>query len=355
MRLQQPVPVTILTGFLGAGKTTLLNYLLHSDHGLRVAIIVNDFGAINIDTRLIVGVEGETVSLANGCICCSIRTDLLRTAVDLIGRPEPPEYIIVETSGVSDPASVASTFLLPELKPYLRVDSILTVVDAEQVRSLEDENYFLAMEQVGVADIVILNKVDLVDAAKLIEIKDWIHEITSRARILETTYGRVPLSLVLGVGAYDAERLSRRAVLDVHAHEAGEVTEHEHKSGEHDHALVFETWHWESDQPLSSKALRKTVEHLPLGIYRAKGFVYLEETPERKGILHVVGKRANLTYEPSWGDEPPHTQLVFIGEHGKVDADDLRARFEATVAGKQPGNEFSRITEGMMSWLRRGK
>src|SRR5262245_49249437 len=169
-----PAPVTNFTGFLCARKTTLLNNLLHADHGLRIAVLVNDFGAINIDTELIVGVEGETVSLSNGCICCTIRDDLLMETLKLLKRPEPPEYVVVETSGVSDPMAVAMTFLMPELQPYVTVDSILTIVDSEQLFTLDDANMQVAMGQIDVADIVVLNKVDRVQPKQLAEVKGKI-------------------------------------------------------------------------------------------------------------------------------------------------------------------------------------
>jgi G3E family GTPase len=356
-----------LTGFLGAGKTTLLNRLLNADHGLRVAVMVNDFGAVNIDSQLVVGVEDEDngmISLANGCICCTIREDLLKTAIDLMRRPEPPEYIVIETSGVSDPASVAGTFLMPELRSLVRVDSILTVIDAEQVRSLENELYFLAMEQVGVADVVILNKVDLVDGTELVEVRNWIRDISPKSRVYETTYADVPPALLLGVGAFDPARLSERQPKDIHVHEAGVPTDHDHEHHHHDdehdhdhtdHSLVFETWSWRTDQPVSLKALRKVIENLPLTIYRAKGFTFLAEMPDNRGVLHVVGKRVSLTFGAEWGSETPYTQIVVIGTHGGVDADALQAAFDATLAIHQPASELERVKNQVLDWLRTRK
>jgi G3E family GTPase len=347
-----PIPITLITGFLGAGKTTLLNNILNADHGLRVAVLVNDFGSVNIDTQLVVGVEGETISLANGCICCTIRGDLLQAVINLMARQEKPEYVIIETSGVSDPSSVAATFMQPELSPYVRLDSILTVVDADQGDALEGEQAYLAMEQVGVADILILNKVDLVTPERLQVMRDWALEIAPKARIIETTFARVPLELVLGVGAFDPERLSRRAALDVHVHGAGEHTDHDH---EHDHSLVFETWNWSSEEPLSFKALKRVIDNLPPTIYRAKGFLYLADMPESQGILHIVGKRVSLTFGEKWGANTPRSQIVVIGSHGGVDAAALNAMFTNALVGSQHPSEVDRIRTTMLDWLRAKK
>ncbi|MBK8023901.1 MAG: GTP-binding protein [Chloroflexi bacterium] len=367
---RSPIPITILAGFLGSGKTTLMNTLLHSEHGLRVAVMVNDFGAVNIDSQLVVNVDGDEadmVSLSNGCICCTIRGDLLRAMVELLRRQEKPEYIIIETSGVSDPVGVASTFLMPDLRPYVRLDNILTVIDAEQGGdALEGDQYFLAMSQVGVADIVVVNRIDLVDAIQLQEIRTWVREIVPRARIIETSFGKVPPELVLGVGAYAPERLEAMAPKDIHVHEAGVPADHDHDHHDHDHdegghghdqqpdhSLVFETWNWRTDEPLSLKALRRVIENLPLTIYRAKGFVHLAEMPENRGALHVVGRRVSLTHSAPWREEEtPHSQLVVIGSFGGVDPDDLHERFEVTLVRNQPASEFERIKDGLMEWIR---
>jgi G3E family GTPase len=349
----KPIPVTILTGFLGAGKTTLLNRILKAEHGLRVAVLVNDFGAVNIDAELIVGVEGETISLANGCICCTIRNDLLAAVLDLLQRQPPPEYILIETSGVSDPYAVAQSFLLPALSPYVRVDSIITVVDAEQdprparrgchARSRPGERCrHHRVEQGGPGH----------RPEQLSKVKAWINDVAPRARILETTYGQVPLELLLGVGAFAIEKLHQRAQRDVHTHEVGEANDHGHDHDHHhDHSLVFNTWHYRTDEPLVYEALCDAVDALPTTIFRAKGVVYLKKSPQRRAILQVVGRRAMLTIGEPW-QKPPQTQIVVIGSYGGVDGEKLQAIFDACRVSAVEAAKSDKL-QIALDWVRR--
>lgn len=342
-------PLTIITGFLGAGKTTLLNRILSAQHGLKIAVLVNDFGAVNIDAAMIVNVEGETYSLSNGCICCTIREDLVKAVLDVLNRPDPPEYIVIETSGVSDPLEVALT-----LRPInaIAIDSILTVIDAEQIATLEREYAVLAMNQVGMADIVILNKVDLVDAAGLAKARAYIKRVMPDARIYETTHADVPLPLVLNVGAFDAERLASRTPDDIHVHEAGQADPHDHDHP--DHSLAFSTWTYTSPKPMSLKALQRMVENLPASIYRAKGNVYLADEPDTPSLLQVVGRRATITPQTGgWNGRMPVNQLVFIGTHGGIDPELLTSQLEACWAENAPKNELERMTNAALAWLRR--
>ena len=330
-----PIPITILSGFLGAGKTSLLNHILHGNHGLRVGVLVNDFGEINIDAELVAGVSGNSVSLSNGCVCCSIRDDLVESTLQLVQGPNRPEYLILETSGVADPVSVSLTFVESELKSLIDVDSILTVVDAENIRSLDDEYEELAEDQISMADIVILNKVDLADKVTLDDLKSWIHAIVPNARLIETTHGKVPLELILGIGQFEPERVLGKTSSDIHVHAESGHDHHQqdhdghHNDHHHDHTLVFSTWSYSSNKPHSYKALRQAVESLPSTIYRVKGIVFLNESPDRRGVIQLVGKRTRVSVSESWGDKTPYTRIVMIGTHGGVDVNELSERFKS--------------------------
>ncbi len=200
----------MLTGFLGAGKTTLLNRILTGDHGLRIAVLVNDFGSINIDADLVVGLEsdGDVISLANGCVCCNVRDDLVTAVTQVMERPEQPEYIMLEASGVAEPSSIALTFMDDDLRDRIRLDSIMCVIDAEQVFAVP-ELMELKLRQVAFADMLILNKVDLVAREQIEQIKAWLDDRFHRYRFVEAANGNVPLEILLSVGRFDPVQLER--------------------------------------------------------------------------------------------------------------------------------------------------
>jgi G3E family GTPase len=307
------IPVTLIAGFLGAGKTTLLNHILSGDHGVRAAVLVNDFGAINIDAKLIVGVENDTVELANGCVCCTIRDDLIGACLGLLQRPERPEHLFVELSGVSDPVPVLNSFLETQLLHVFSFSSILSVVDAEQLPSLEGEMSRLARGQIGVADVVVLNKKDLVSADELARVKQLVQLVTPGSRIIEAVQGRIPLELV-----FEGREAPQRSPV-----------EHHHGGHSHDHG--FATWSWRSDHALSLPRLRETLAALPETVYRCKGVVQIEEMPLNRYVLQMVGKRHHFEETGRWDDEVPRSEIVLIGGRDGIDPESLQSAFDACI------------------------
>ncbi len=295
------IPATVLTGFLGAGKTTFLNYLLKEQNQYKVAVIINEIGAVNIDHGLVEWNEDSVVEMSNGCICCTIRTDLIQGIVNLLKRSKF-DYLVIETTGLADPGPVAQTFLnVPELHSFVKLDSIITLVDAvnffDQAKASPTTD-----AQVEVADFIILNKVDLADADQLRKVKKRLNRLNPHATIYEATNGRIDLSLIWDVHAFnlDAKLAVRPNLLD--------ETIHYHDETIKPFTLTYE-------QPFSLPTLEKWIQDLSTTthILRSKGIVQIEGS-DRRIVFHGVNDRYSLYWDRPWKeDEERKSVMVFIG------------------------------------------
>ncbi len=333
------LPVTIITGFLGSGKTTLLNYILSNQVGLKTAVLVNEFGEVGIDNQLIISSDDDMVELNNGCVCCTINNDLLAAVYKVLDRPEPVDYLVVETTGLADPLPVALTFLGTELRDVTRLDSIITVVDAENF-SVDLFNSQVAHNQIAYGDIILLNKTDLVDGQRLEALEGRIREMKEGARILRTTRGQAPLSLLLSVGLFESDRYLE-STADPHDHYGHHHDDHatcqdpSHDHSTHDHLTTdgFVSLSFTSDRPLDIRKFQYFLDHqLPPDVFRAKGILWFKESPQRH-VFHLSGKRFSLE-EGEW-QGPPSNQLVLIGQN--LDLEKLRSQLEGCL-GTASGN-----------------
>ena len=319
-----PIPITVIAGFLGAGKTTLLHHILTAEHGRRIGVLVNDFGSINVDAELVTDVSDDMISLANGCICCTIRMDLIQAVLQMVNNTERPEHIVIESSGVADPAGIVKSFMDPEIWGTVQLDSVISLVDADQSLDLPYDQARLARAQVVGGDIILLNKIDLVDAEKLARVHEWIKSIRPGAQVFETTQSRLPMEILLGTGLPDPKRFEakREPEVGVHVHEVSEGHDHDHDhdhdDDDHAHELLFDTWTYYSEEPLHMAFFQELLYNLPSTVFRAKGFVYSMQEPQTRMVVQVVGRRATITATRPWGDEKPQTRMVFISELGTV-------------------------------------
>jgi G3E family GTPase len=343
-----PIPITIIGGFLGSGKTSLLNHILNNTRDMRIAVLVNDFGEINIDAKLIVSVEGESVvSLANGCVCCVIRDDLLTEVLRLFEKTPLPEHIVIETSGVSNPAAVADTFLVSSAQGLVEVQNLISVLDADLFLDEQDEQEeyrVLAIEQIKVADVVVINKIDLVEPQRLSEIKSKVVTIIPRARIWETAFGVVPLDLIFD----DQMSPAMEGLKESHATLAGNNEHEQHDHNGENWLKKFASWTYRSEEVWSFSALQRAVEHLPRDIFRAKGMVRLDVETDDYGILQVTGRRGwlRLVEAESPEDYPLTTELLLIGKPGKTTNDSIREHFDqALEAANAPNEEGYLVTD----------
>lgn len=328
-----PLPVTLIAGFLGSGKTTLLNRILAGEHGRRIAVLVNDFGDVSIDAALVESSDETSITLANGCICCSIASDLIGAVRDVLRRPNPPEQLVVEMSGIADPGSVLRTFSVMEKTWPLHVDAVIALVDAEYFPEEGQEHYVLAREQIVLADVVLLNKTDLVSKDVVARLRSRIQGYVPTARVLETIDAEVPVELLLGLHVDGT-----RPALDEQARAPS------------DDSHGFETFTYRGGI-MSLEKLRDETTELPPNVFRAKGIVNLDARPDHRVVLQIVGRRARVSLGTPWAEATPNTTIVFVGPRGAMDPADIQRRFDACLASSR--GKLEQSFHSALTWMRK--
>lgn len=313
--MQNLIPTTVLTGYLGAGKTTLLNYILTAQHGQRIAVIVNEFGEVGIDHQLVINADEEILEMNNGCICCTVRSDLIRIVSDLMERSEAFDYLMIETTGLADPAPVIQSFFTDEvMRSRLLLDAIVTVVDAKYIWEHWDSSE--AQEQIAFADVVLLNKADLVAPTVLEELEWRIRSMNAIAKIYQTQHCEISLDHVLGVGAFDLKNALSidPAFLDEEAHDHDETVTS---------ISIQESGVVNGDQ--FNRWLYQLVQARGSDLFRMKGILDLDHANRRfvfQGVHMTLDGRPGRPWQAG---ETRRNELVFIGRD--LDEAELRRGF----------------------------
>ena len=299
------IPMTIIGGYLGAGKTTVINRLLSRDQSQRLAVLVNDFGALNIDVELIDYQQGNTYGLSNGCVCCSITDDLGTTLAEVTSADNPPDQIILETSGVAEPAKLA---VYCDGWPGVTLQSIFIIVDAETIKTRSRDKFVggLVRRQLLAADLVILNKLDLIDAARLADLRVWLEQQGVHAQILETQHGAIPFELLL------------TSTNNLNCHKSERVNEHDHYHADDFYSLVVE-----DERPWHRENLVAALNDMPSHLIRAKGIVSIVDKASISSyLLQLVGRRYSIQRFDKNHEKSPVTRLVLVGinKSGNLDA-----------------------------------
>lgn len=350
MTKSEHIPVTILTGFLGAGKTTLLNHILTQKHGYKCAVIINEFGEVSIDNQLVIGVDEEILELNNGCLCCRVRGDLVKSLNDLLNRQKRFDYVLIETTGLADPSPVAHTFMATDLAERLRLDGIVTVIDARHIdKELSDAPE--PAQQIAFADVILLNKTDLVSAEELERIEARLRKMNSLAVIHRTTNSQIDPGRILNVRARDLTSgmaLPASATEPKHDHHDHSHCDHERGHCDHDHDHGHEghdhphahhdesvgSFYISDDRPLDLKKveawLTEVIRDSGEQIYRSKGILHIKGQPKRV-IFQGVQMMFDARPDRLWGvSERRVSQLVFIGK--ELDEAKIRRGFAGCLA-----------------------
>ena len=297
--LKIPVPFTVIGGFLGAGKTTLLNHVLTQSTGIRCAVLVNDFGDLNIDESLVSSHEGQTISLTNGCICCSISNDFNQTLISLLNRIEEFDQIVVEASGVSEPDRIMD---IARLDPELIPNGVVVLVDAAEVKKNAADRYIgnIVVKQLQTAELLIVNKTDLVKDEKLAELQTWLEAVSPNATRLNTSEGVIPLQMIFG-DKLQSKVFRKKSDSKKNETEETISTHHNHQ---------FKSLVINSSKRLDRKTFEVWCETLPSSVIRGKGILYFEEKPKNLWVWQKVG--GNFSIKKFLGANS-NSKLVLIG------------------------------------------
>jgi G3E family GTPase len=288
-----PIPIILIGGYLGSGKTTYLNRLLAEANGRKIAVLVNDFGTINIDASLIEDSVDDVVALQNGCICCSLAMGMQSAILKVLKRDDKPEAIVIEASGVSDPGEVAKILSDETMRPFASLDLIISMLDCKNLASYQPTELRLTREQLRYSGIVMLTKIDQASATNINDAKELVREMNAGAVIIDDYLKILNLDLLLG---------TQRAAIEIDQHGTFNTQANE----------LFKSWNFSSSVPMSEAEFQTVLNELPPNTVRGKGFVSLKDYPTVRFEFQMVGKSAQVQPKGEWGFQTPKTQIVFI-------------------------------------------
>ncbi|TQV75733.1 CobW family GTP-binding protein [Denitrobaculum tricleocarpae] len=315
----QRLPLTVITGYLGAGKTTLVNHMLRHADGRRIMVLVNDFGDIAVDADLIESQEGDTLTLANGCICCSMGGDLFYALSDALDRQPRPDHLLIEASGVADPTRISE---IARAEPELRLDGTIALLDALGFPALVDDAQIGSslVRQIAAADLIVVSKSDLQAPDALSELKAQVAALAPTARQIEASFGRVPLEVLLGsLSPAEVDEIPQGCAH--YGHSGHDHANHDHAE---DHEDLYSRWSLARDCIFGQQELADVLKDLPAGLLRLKGFVKLDGC---WALVQAVGGRVEIESLPRVPDHIKHTTLVAIGLKGQMDTVELNRLF----------------------------